>query len=556
MTTSPQDEGAEGEAGETQRVASGQGRLSVRLESWRKSHDLDHLRQLARRNRAQSWVCLFDLPLQTITPIYGGGPMAGQADLLVPFRARAIRNGIRHWWWLSNRRRKELQGDEGQQRMFDEMTALWGGPGDDEDLRASQVHVFVEGSDIPAQVAERWYTYLPYRQDGQGLAKPMNPGEDPWQYALFGAMGKLASVTFAQFERGCTSYANGPLRGKRRLLPDHVAQLFPLRPGRADDDGAPSLPATMIAPGLRMRLRIEVSKPVADDVQRMKRVELALALWLTWGGIGGRTSRGLGKFWVADGASQAEDERWSKLYSLSNPRPGAGGIPSVGGEVVTSTRPEHGHSQAEQAAASLLDLYRRFRQARPPRNPPQRPRPGRSFWPEPDVVRRRFKASDPVHLPRIPPAYEFLPRLRFGAPIVIDFGKAIGNGIREPKKTTLSLALHKPHPGGEYVEFERYPSPLCFSVFRLANGRWLPAVLSMDPAFDLGHPELNASMKNADEDPVLIPLGKWWPNRAAATFEQQKKDLLDHLRGVPSGPNTQDPATLPLRRFLDLVREG
>ena len=76
-----------------------------------------------------------------VTPMYGGGVVAGEVDKDMPIRATAIRGHLRFWWRLLH---KQLPSKE----LFEQERAIWGGLGNANELEASKVRIRVQGIDI------------------------------------------------------------------------------------------------------------------------------------------------------------------------------------------------------------------------------------------------------------------------------------------------------------------------------------------------------------------------------------------------------------------------
>lgn len=129
---------------------------------------------------------------------------------------------------------------------------------------------------------------------------------------------------------------------------------------------------------------------------------------------------------------------------------GGGGDPREASPVWPKSRvarrgaPPH-PKKLRAGGAPLLERTRRALPGLPPGPPRGDPRsPGRSYWPEPDGVRRLTGRHAPHHLPRHP-VHKF-PRAHFGLPIIFHF-KDRG----DPPDTTLRLK-----------EADRRASPLLF----------------------------------------------------------------------------------------------
>ena len=120
--------------------------------------------------------------------------------------------------------------------------------------------------------------------------------------------------------------------------------------------------------------------PIEPEIHR------ALWAWLHFGGLGGRVRRGFG-------AIELEKATGWKLPSIQEGWPGGQQHPEATWAtlgalqdcVVVAKRP---YGNGREAQEALLGLMRRMRQGDLGRKPNQ-PKPGRSYWPEPDAIRKR-----------------------------------------------------------------------------------------------------------------------------------------------------------------------
>lgn len=194
--------------------------------------------------------------------------------------------------------------------------------------------------------------------------------------------------------------------------------------------------AQWLRPGYGFDLALRYPASVAPEI------DLALRWWGSFGGIGARARRGFGALRI-DGVvavSQAEVAR-------------------AGANLVFSGR---GSSNAEVEWKRAIGRLFAFRQKGGTGRQAGTPRPGRSFWPEADQL-RRFTGRDangkhaPVHK-----AGNAFPRAAFGLPILFEFKGSPG----EPPKTELL-------PAGDQ---DRMASPVILRPYW--NGqRWQAAAL-------------------------------------------------------------------------------
>lgn len=195
-------------------------------------------------------------------------------------------------------------------------------------------------------------------------------------------------------------------------------------------------PAHWLKSGYRFQLGLRYPDEVAAEV------ETALRWWACFGGLGARTRRGFGSVRISDLQPLSVDE-----VRQCGARLTFAGAGSVNAE-----------DAWEKAIGRLFD----FRQGAGVGRKASTPRPGRSFWPEPDQLRRFTGCNANGKHPPEHPAGNVFPRAAFGLPIIFDFMNAPG----EPRKLEL-------RPDGER---ERMASPLILRAYW--DGRaWRAAAL-------------------------------------------------------------------------------
>jgi len=153
-----------------------------------------------------------------------------------------------------------------------------------------------------------------------------------------------------------------------------------------------------------------------------KDVETALWAWFNFGGIGARTRRGCGALFCKEFAPRRDGKKvvWRQNFVLPMLESARGIVrkwPTLGEALL--------HTKTSDPLAMWtfgVDDCKYFRQglnfAR--NNGSNRPRPGRSFWPEPDALRRITGQHAPQHEPYADRPIAF-PRAELGAPIVFHF---------------------------------------------------------------------------------------------------------------------------------------
>lgn len=321
-----------------------------------------------------------------VTPLYGGGVVAGEVDRRLPIRIAGLRGQWRFWWRLLHQRN---QPDP--RALFLEETAIWGGLGQNGDQNgsesradsgptASRVAVRLLHCGQPELAAAHQYT----RNPKAPLELKALPDLAPWAsgYALFSAQGKRSE----------------------------------------DKRSVAEQPKRLALPGLEFGLLVVFHPKLPDCAQ--DEVHQAMRWWASFGGIGARTRRGLGAVQVAALAPVTVAE-----------------VQAVGGRLALLQRC-HNATEAWKAAVALLQ---RFRQGvGVGRNAGDEPkRPGRSRWPEADRLRALSGRAAAKHQTPVCAVRAF-PRAAFGLPIVFHFKD---NGQGDPDDYILEPAdLHADVP--------------------------------------------------------------------------------------------------------------
>jgi CRISPR-associated protein Cmr1 len=360
---------------------------------------------------------------QLVTPMYGGGVAAGEVDLAMPIRATAIRGQLRFWWRLLHGEgaNSPSQTQAQSRAQFRDELAIFGGLREDGTLKASALKVRVTQLRLN-EVAGKPAPTSPagtYLLNKDGVYKSIPNFGDYPGYALFPAKGNAT---------------------------EHKT-------------------ADLLSAGTCWRLQLDGAK--LHDRQ-WTQVVRALRWWATFGGVGARTRRGCGAVMVKDAAGN--------MITVTDAEVVAAGMQ-------LSIRPAR--SSAIEAWKDAVGCLKTFRQgegtARTPRG--SNSSPGRSYWPEPDTIRRITSVNHPKHPPK-ENAPQCFPRAAFGLPIIFEFkdryrGDARGRPDRskfDPDSTTLKAQLK-----GETKPRERMASPLILRPYPSADGMaWHPAVLRID----------------------------------------------------------------------------
>jgi CRISPR-associated protein Cmr1 len=313
-------------------------------------------------------------------------------------------------------------GTARQVRRYELITPLFGGgvlP------RQADPITVVRGSEIRGHLRFWWRACRGGAFDGNLL--PLKAAED----ALWGAAGGAAGPLPSQVKLAVTVHAQGrPFQPKDwhgnsvaisnyRSPYSYVA--FPLQ----------QYPDAVTVEGVIFDL--EITYPAAQRAE----IDAALWAWQTFGGIGGRTRRGFGALCCThvDGvptppiAAADLHAHLQRMLQTVSAGPWPAGLPYL-----SASTPFRLAAHASDSLAAWQHLIRKlkeFRQNRPARTAAGRP--GRSYWPEPDEIRRRFGGQAFAHVP-LNTVGKF-PRAAFGLPILFHF---MGNN--EPPETRLQSA--------------------------------------------------------------------------------------------------------------------
>lgn len=401
------------------------------------------------------------LDLATVTPVVGGGVEPFEPDEVEPVRVPGIRGQLREWW-----RRLYAREGESAEDLFAREAALWGGVGVAEtEPRAAGARA-VEGPGLRSRVVV-------------------------WVDPAAGHPGTSAAAGFHPPDD----------RGLAKAMPDWEGgrefgyALFPLQLPEGERRGKRGpLPTRRVRKGLSFRLVVELrlGAPRACDEEprdALRQVLASLWAWVHLGGVGARTRRGFGALELTasarlDGFRGGLDELAREWHGLLTPA----------GDEGFGTLLERFHRAACANAArwpsivlagsdgtalaahrDLLGCLRDFRQqpgfARDPGN-----RPGRSRWPEPNLLRLlRDAGADWEHA--IPEEVKAradalgAPRAAFGLPIVMHF--KTDRGRLRPGQRSDEFASGQILP----PEQERWASPLLLRPVRWRRENYRPLVI-------------------------------------------------------------------------------
>lgn len=292
------------------------------------------------------------------------------------------------------------------------------------------------------------------------------------------------------------------------------AQRKPARPGQ------PEVAVAQLAhAGLQWQLQLGMQRgPNGLTDEECETVRQALRWWASFGGVGARTRRGLGAVQVFHAVGQGEQ----LLEPVQREE-----VERAGCRLVLA--PQSG-SSATDAWKRAIKALQEFRQGPGVGRKPGSPTPGRSYWPEPDAIRRITGKYPDRHRPQHP-AGNVWPRAYFGLPIVFHFKGAAAGEKPEPKDHTL-----QPKSGG------RMPSPLILRPM-FKDGKWWPGALLLPYQERLR--ELSLELKGPESKHVIEP-DEIWPQDDA-----KRAELSRCIKPMsPAAPGAVDPLQAFLHFFV------
>jgi len=209
-------------------------------------------------------------------------------------------------------------------------------------------------------------------------------------------------------------------------------------------------PTKLLSAGYSFQVTLRFDSKIT--VGQRREVCTALRWWASFGGLGARTRRGLGKLSVSNNAAAVDPRRGYRgqrpsrsALSVINSDAAVGPVLSkevadFGGRLVLGKK-EQTPTQAWKKSVAQLQHFRQGPGIG--RNHGARSnRPGRSRWPEADAIRRRSGRHSVRHKPEHRAGAHY-PRAAFGLPIVFHF-KDQRRG--DPQDHTLEPATPTKHP--------------------------------------------------------------------------------------------------------------
>lgn len=292
--------------------------------------------------------------------------------------------------------------------------------------------------------------------------------------------------------------------------------LFPAQEKRTETNGMvhEKESADVAKPGIAFTLEIACPEAHWPEVER------ALRWWATFGGLGARTRRGLGAVELEDLALVSREE-----------------VHDAGGRLALC----RARDSAVEAWQVAVDRLCEFRQGEGiGRNPGKKSNhPGRSRWPEPDMIRR---LTDQWESPDHEPVHEvkrLYPRAAFGLPIVFHF--------KGPQKPDFDLPPKRRRDPEKVIlepqddRHDRMASPLVLRPYRARGGKYQPAALLLPGWQEALTTDLR--LKDQAAHQMLVT----WPGDP-----QQRQEAAARILPMTENSTASD----PLSAFMDFfIRE-
>ncbi|WP_195572548.1 type III-B CRISPR module RAMP protein Cmr1 [Paenibacillus sp. 1001270B_150601_E10] len=437
--------------------------------------EMEQLYDLVNRvtERHKQWQEDFDIIV--VTPMFGGSSTPGDVDEQFPIRSSSVRGHLRFWWRATRGARCENEVDLKKRE-----AAIFG----DTD-QPSRVKIWVEHPED----SQKFKPQSILKKEGKKTRFTKDLSDNVYDY-------DYAYVLFP-FRDGKTSKHNtrSQFSNNNSLLNDRNA-------------------APYYYPNYQFKLWIKyhIESPMegigSDEVrthelQRYKEeIYAALWAWINFGGIGARTRRGCGSLYcpefspklgqwfkndkdIANWFNNGLEKYKIQLLSRNEIRPWT----TLTSQILLQPRKQ----PITCAWLQTIKAYREFRSRRPDRQKTTR-RPGRSYWPEADSIRKLTgmavqKHKKPLTISDAPEDYAF-PRAVFGLPIITHFrsdskDQRIEKHEREPYTTEL-----KPK------KKDRLASPLITKSIAVSREQGYGAVIILKQP-ELGELELSIADKDA-----------------------------------------------------------
>ncbi|RKY20533.1 MAG: type III-B CRISPR module RAMP protein Cmr1, partial [Planctomycetota bacterium] len=324
-----------------------------------------------------------------ITPLYGGGVEPNKADPITVVRATEIRGHLRFWWRAT--RGGAFDGDLDKMRRHEE---------------------------------EIW---------GSAAGKDRNGNEKPGPSKVTVVVKNSKSgKKYSPFEVVPNRHGKPQVKARQgNKVPPYAA--FPLQPEQKEQ--RIGMQTDSVTDGVSFSLEITYNSDDTSDIHA------ALWAWETFGGIGARTRRGFGALQLLTiekksdepgsdprkevinsiSARDLKTEVKDRLETITGTWPP--GTPHLSNAMLwkivvpPKNYRKNNKDDVNRAWQYLVDTLKSFRQNRRIKNG----KPfGRSYWPEPEAIRKITGDRLPKHA-ALPNQADKFPRGQFGLPIIFKF---------------------------------------------------------------------------------------------------------------------------------------
>jgi CRISPR-associated protein Cmr1 len=351
-----------------------------------------------------------ELTVQLVTPMFGGGVVAREVDETHPIRETSIRGQLQ-FWWRATAGAKYANSNE----LYNAHAEIWGST-----KVASKVNIIINNYSMKPKKPCAVFNWNQNARQGKGAWKldwqtPFNSPNSALPYALFPFQGEMP---------------------------------------RPDRNSIPDVPPASFLQG-SFKLTVKCPNSFSDSVI------IAIKAWINFGGLGSRTRRGCGSLFSNDYSFKdvSSAKAWIGKHGTNNIRD----WPTLSKTIYT-----HQNTETINSWNKSITLLKDFRQlpgfARQPIG--SEGRPGRSYFPEPDTIRKLVTGNYQRHSPKESMPKGF-PRAEFGLPIIFHFKPGDG----DPVDTTLVPNI---------IDAERFASPLILKAIACSETEAFPSIILLN----------------------------------------------------------------------------
>lgn len=359
--------------------------------------------------------------IELITPMFGGDAQSWKLDTNNPVRGQSIKGHLRFWW-------RTMQNESDPKKLLFKENQIWGG----------RVAENQESENKPDRIKSR--------------------------VSLFVSDFNIPQTAIVEAEK------RNQHSVKDDVIPSNV--LFPIVSEVKKNESINFIKE------MRFTLNIKYPQKYAQEVLN------SLKLWVLLGGVGARTRRGTGSLYCEElmqSYHKASDilEFVRSIASTNQ----AGRLPYARLDGFKFYYKEFDGVPANIWHA-LLTSYGQYRQNRkpapsksaPPKNGQSKggqTKPGRSYWPEPDAIRKITEKNAKRHeLQHDDCEKPWFPRAALGLPIITKFTTSgdPGEGGGISLETDIGTG-------------DRFPSPVILKVIKLPNQKVIKCTVILNQSF-------------------------------------------------------------------------